>query len=152
MMPLRLFAVEYPMTQLTASNSEVVLKTKELCQTILNHPEYKALQGQIQAFLNNEESRKQYQAVSELGTALRGKQEQGGELTPDEIEDFEKQRDALLKNPVATGFLDAQETFHDLKKLVVQHVSKTLELGRIPAQADLQEDGCCSSGGCGGCH
>jgi len=137
-----------------ASNGAVVLKTKELCETILNHPEYKDLQNRIQAFMEHEESRKQYQAVSELGTALRGKQEGGGQLTPDEIEDFEKQREALLKNPVATGFLDAQESLHDLKKLVVQHVSKALELGRLPGEADLQEqEGCCSSGGGGcGCH
>jgi cell fate (sporulation/competence/biofilm development) regulator YlbF (YheA/YmcA/DUF963 family) len=141
------------MTQLMASNGAVVLKTKELCQTILDHPEFKALQNQVQAFMDHEESRKQYQTVSELGTALRGKQQEGGELTPDEIEDFEKQREALLKNPVAAGFLDAQESIHDLKKLVVQHVSKTLELGRLPGEEDMQEDGCCSSGGCGGgCH
>jgi cell fate (sporulation/competence/biofilm development) regulator YlbF (YheA/YmcA/DUF963 family) len=141
------------MTQLMASNGAVVLKTKELCQTILDHPEFKALQNQVQAFMDHEESRKQYQTVSELGTALRGKQQEGGELTPDEIEDFEKQRDALLKNPVAAGFLDAQEAFHDIKKLVVQHVSKTLELGRLPGQEDMQDEGCCSSGGgCGGCH
>jgi hypothetical protein len=70
-------------------------------------------------------------------------------LAPDEIAAFEKDRDALLKNPVAVGFLDAQEEMHDLQHSVKKMVSKTVELGRIPTADDLAES--CGNGGCG-CH
>jgi hypothetical protein len=55
----------------------------------------------------------------------------------------------LLKNPVATGFLDAQEELHAMQSFIQKHVAKTLELGRLPAAADLEEGSCGS--GCG-CH
>ena len=84
------------------------------------------------------------------GQALQEKQHHGQPLDPAEISAFEKDRDALLKNPVASGFLDAQEEMHDLQHSVQKTVAKTIELGRIPAAEDLAEGGSCGSG-CG-CH
>ncbi len=56
---------------------------------------------------------------------------------------------ALLKNPVAVGFLDAQEEMHEIQNIVKKTVGKTIELGRIPLAEDLSEGSCGS--GCG-CH
>ena len=69
---------------------------------------------------------------------------------PAEIAAFESERDALLKNPVASSFLDAQEEMHELQSSVKKTVAKTVELGRIPTAEDLAEGGSCGAG-CG-CH
>jgi cell fate (sporulation/competence/biofilm development) regulator YlbF (YheA/YmcA/DUF963 family) len=84
------------------------------------------------------------------GQALQEKQHNGEQLDPSEISSFEKDRDSLLANPVASGFLDAQEEMHDLKQSVQKYVAKTIELGRLPSEEDLAESSC-GSGGCG-CH
>jgi cell fate (sporulation/competence/biofilm development) regulator YlbF (YheA/YmcA/DUF963 family) len=83
------------------------------------------------------------------GQALQEKQHHGQQLEPAEISAFEQDRDALLKNPVAAGFLDAQEEMHDLQHSVQKFVAKTIELGRIPSPEDLESS--CGNGGCG-CH
>jgi cell fate (sporulation/competence/biofilm development) regulator YlbF (YheA/YmcA/DUF963 family) len=80
---------------------------------------------------------------------LQQKQHQGHALEPAEISDFESKREALLKNPVATSFLDAQEELHKLQSSIQKQISKTIELGRLPVAADLEEGSCGS--GCG-CH
>ena len=50
---------------------------------------------------------------------------------------------------VARGFLDAQEELHTVQQSIQQYVSKTLELGRVPKEEDLNDGGC--GHGCG-CH
>jgi hypothetical protein len=55
----------------------------------------------------------------------------------------------LLGNPVARGFLDAQEELHEIQSSIHKHISKTIELGRLPVAADLEEGSC--GHGCG-CH
>jgi cell fate (sporulation/competence/biofilm development) regulator YlbF (YheA/YmcA/DUF963 family) len=68
------------------------------------------------------------------GQALQQKQQQAQPLSGEEISAFEKGREALLNNPVARGFLDAQEEFHQVHESINQLVSKTLEPGRLPAE------------------
>jgi cell fate (sporulation/competence/biofilm development) regulator YlbF (YheA/YmcA/DUF963 family) len=128
----------------------VLRKTKELCQTILEQPNMKSIRERIDAFMGDENSRNQYENVVNKGQALQQKQQQAERLTGEEIADFEKQRDQLLQNPVARGFLDAQEELHEVKHSIHQYVNKTLELGRIPSEADMQEG--CGHGGCGCGH
>ena len=73
-------------------------------------------------------------------------QQQSEPLSEEEIKDFETQRDVLMQNPVANAFLKAQEDLHHLHKSIQDYVGKTLELGRIPSEEDLQ--GSCGHG-CG---
>jgi hypothetical protein len=70
-------------------------------------------------------------------------------LSGEEIAAFEQDRDALLKNQVAKDFLDAQEELHQVQHSIQQYVGKTLELGRMPTEEDLNGGGC--GQGCG-CH
>jgi hypothetical protein len=60
----------------------------------------------------------------------------------------------LLRNPVARGFIDAQEELQQVQRSVHQYVSKTLELGRLPTEEELDGGGCCGEnhGGCGCGH
>jgi hypothetical protein len=94
--------------------------------------------------------RSQYETVMHKGRALHEKQHQSLPLSGEEIADFEQNRDALLANPVAKGFIDAQEELHGLRDIIHDYVSKTIELGRLP-QAEDFESSCCGGNGGGGC-
>jgi cell fate (sporulation/competence/biofilm development) regulator YlbF (YheA/YmcA/DUF963 family) len=125
-------------------------KTKELCKAIVEQPEMSSIRGRIDAFMSNAVARGQYDTVTTKGQALQEKQSRSLPLDNAEIADFEKHREALLNNPVARGFLDAQEELHELQHSIQKYVSKTLELGRVPVEEDLKENGSCGHG-CG-CH
>ena len=135
--------------------TKVEIKTNELCQAILDEISSGGIRQRIDTFLADSSARGAYEALMSKGQALQEKQHHGQPLDPTEIAAFEKDRDALLKNPVATGFLDAQEEMHELQSSVKKMVSKTIELGRIPSADELAEGGCCGGGGGGGgcgCH
>jgi cell fate (sporulation/competence/biofilm development) regulator YlbF (YheA/YmcA/DUF963 family) len=129
--------------------SPVIQKTKELCQAILEQPGMTSIRKRIDAFMGDEKARAQYDGLMSKGQALQQKQQSSMPLSGEEISDFESQREALLNNPVARGFLDAQEELQQVQESVQQYVSKTLELGRVPAEEDLSNGSC--GHGCG-CH
>jgi cell fate (sporulation/competence/biofilm development) regulator YlbF (YheA/YmcA/DUF963 family) len=133
-----------------AQDPSVLEKTQALCQTILNQPTMRNLRQQIDAFMGDQTARSQYDTVMHKGRALHEKQHQSMPLSNEEISDFESSREALLANPVARGFIDAQEEMHNLRDVIQDYVSKTLELGRLPKAEDFEQEGCCGNGG-GGC-
>ncbi|HET7624103.1 MAG TPA: YlbF family regulator [Verrucomicrobiae bacterium] len=136
----------------TIEESTITQKTKELCQAILDQPEFRAARERIDTFIADDNAKAQYENLMQKGQALQKKQQQSQALTNDEIAAFEKDREALLNNPVARGFLDAQQELHSVHESINQLVSKTLELGRLPTEAEL-ESGCCGdSCGCGHSH
>lgn len=129
--------------------TKVETKTTELCQAILDEIQGNGIRKRIDTFLADTSARGAYESLMSRGQALQEKQHGGQPLDPTEIASFEKDRDALLKNPVAVGFLDAQEEMHEIQHTVKKMVGKTIELGRIPSADDLEEGGC--GNGCG-CH
>jgi cell fate (sporulation/competence/biofilm development) regulator YlbF (YheA/YmcA/DUF963 family) len=124
-------------------------KTNELCEAILEQIQKGGIRQRIDTFLSDASARTQYETLMSKGQALQEKQHHGQTLDPAEITAFEKDRDALLRNPVASSFLDAQEEMHDLQSSVQKVVAKTIELGRLPSADDLSEGSC--GHGCG-CH
>lgn len=137
----------------TTQASRITDKTRELCQAILDEPEMVSARQRIQTFVADEKARTQYEGLMAKGQALQQKQQRSQQLSGEEISAFEKERDALLSNPVARGFLEAQEEMHHVHHSINQFVSKTLELGRLPTEADLGEEGGCGDGcGCGHNH
>lgn len=124
-------------------------KVVELCQTIVDQPEMADVRSRIDAFMSDEPARELYRTVAEKGEALHQKQSVGEELAEADIQEFERSRETLMANPVARGFLDAREHLHSVQHLVSKFVGKTLELGRVPTDADMEES--CGSGGCN-CH
>ncbi|MGO8765548.1 MAG: YlbF family regulator [Limisphaerales bacterium] len=129
--------------------SKIEEKTQELCATIVAQPEMAAIRSRIDAFMADAPARGQYELVNTKGQTLHEKQHAGQPLNGEEIADFEKHRDALLQNPVARGFLEAQDELHEMQHLIQRYVKKTFELGRVPTEADF-EGGSCGEG-CG-CH
>ncbi|HEY1663111.1 MAG TPA: YlbF family regulator [Verrucomicrobiae bacterium] len=130
-------------------SSKIEEKTQELCATIVAQPEMLDIRKRIDTFLADPTSKGQYEVVNTKGQSLHQKQHAGQPLSGEEIADFEKHRDALLKNPVARGFLEAQDELHEMQQMIQKYVTKTFELGRVPADTDF-EGGSCGSG-CG-CH
>jgi len=129
----------------------VTQKTRELCQAIVDLPNLRTARQHIDAFMADDKARAQYEALIAKGRALQEKQQNALPLDGTEIADFEKNRESLLANPVARGFLDAQEELHDLQHSIQKFVSKTLETGRVPTAEDLADSECDGHGGCG-CH
>jgi cell fate (sporulation/competence/biofilm development) regulator YlbF (YheA/YmcA/DUF963 family) len=130
-------------------NAIVLQKTRELCQAILDQPDFPMIRRQVDAFLADESIRAQYQELSDRGAMLQHKQQTGMPLDMAEIADFEKRREAFLTSPVAQGFLEAQQAMQTVQESVTQFVAKTFELGRMPQQEDLDNGSC--GHGCG-CH
>ena len=135
----------------TIEETAIQRKTRELCQTILDQPDLRAARERIDAFMGDEKTRSDYDSLINKGQALQQKQQMAQPLSGEEVTDFEQHRDSLLKNPVARGFLDAQEELHRVQDTIHKYVSKTLELGRLPSEDELS-DGCCNHGGCGCSH
>lgn len=133
----------------TATDSDVIKKTRELCESILNHPEFKDLRRNIDTFMASEGAKEEYQALVEKGDHLNHKQQQGVRLTQEEISEYEAQRDKVVNNPVSAAFIRAQQEVHEIQESVNKYLSKTFELGRVPSDEELDGGGC--GHGCG-CH
>jgi cell fate (sporulation/competence/biofilm development) regulator YlbF (YheA/YmcA/DUF963 family) len=127
----------------------VLQKTRELCQTIVEQPEFETIRKSVESFMADPQAQVQYQSLSEKGRQLHQKQEQGIPLDSAEIAAFDSERAAFFDNPVAKDFVEAQQQMHEMQEEVAQLVSKTFELGRVPSEKDL-EGGSCGHG-CG-CH
>lgn len=138
--------------QTTIEETPVMQKTRELCQTILDQPNMQSIRQRIDAFMGDEQTRSQYDSLVNKGQALQQKQQMAVALSNEEITDFEQHRDALMKNPVARNFMDAQEELHHVQQSVHQFVNKTLELGRLPTDDELNSGGCGQGCGCGHSH
>jgi cell fate (sporulation/competence/biofilm development) regulator YlbF (YheA/YmcA/DUF963 family) len=134
---------------LTAEDTTILQKTREICQSIVEHPEYQSLRKNIEVFLSNDGARSDYQTLVEKSEELNHKQHQGVRLSPQEISDFESHRERVVSNPVAADFIKAQQEMHNMQESINKYLSKTFELGRVPA-SDEMESGSCGHG-CG-CH
>jgi cell fate (sporulation/competence/biofilm development) regulator YlbF (YheA/YmcA/DUF963 family) len=132
----------------TLEDSVIIVKTRELCETILVQPEFQNIRRQIDTFLADEAAKSQYQQVVEKGEQLQHKQQMAVPLSNEEVAEFENQREQLVNNPVARAFLDAQQEMHRLQESVNQYVAKTFELGRVPAAEDFDSGSCGSGCGC----
>lgn len=139
-----------------ATETPVIEKTKELCNVLVNQASFKELQAQIQDFMDSSEVQEMYQGLGDKQGILQQKQEAGMPLTDEEIADFNKDREAVLANPVAKGFIDSQQSMKDLQKTLTAYLSLTFELGRCPTADEVDESqnasggGCCGGGGGGG--
>ncbi|MGN6387084.1 MAG: YlbF family regulator [Verrucomicrobiota bacterium] len=133
---------------LTVESNTVTQKTRDLCQAILDQPEFQEMRKNIDQFMADDKAQQEYQALVEKSEELNHKQHQGVRLTQDEVTAYESQRERVVNNPVAAGFIRAQQEVHQMQESINKYLSKTFELGRVPTEEDME-------GGCGegcGCH
>ena len=131
----------------TLKESPIIQKTLELCQAVTEQPDFQALKGKLDAFMRDELVKFQFQQVNELNELLQMKQRSGLALKDEEIAQFDALREELFKNPVAQGFVEAQQELQKLHDALGRFVNKTFELGRSPEYEDVF-DGSCSDCGC----
>lgn len=134
--------------QITTPEELFAEKTRELCQTIVDRPDFKDLCTKIDAFMCDEKAKFEMQMLNDLGAILSQKQQYGAEISEEEAGRFEALRDNLTANPVATQFMAAQEIVQRLQDDLLKHIQKTFELGKVPTKADM-DDGSCCGGTCG---
>ncbi|HEV8542751.1 MAG TPA: YlbF family regulator [Verrucomicrobiae bacterium] len=127
----------------------IVQKTRELCQTILDHPDFQAMRRSIDSFMADDSAKQEYQSLVEKSEDLNHKQQQGVHLSPEEITEYESHRERVVSNPVAAAFIRAQQEVHGIQESVNKYLSKTFELGHVPSGEELEGGGC--GHGCG-CH
>ncbi|MEP4076946.1 YlbF family regulator [Haloferula sp.] len=135
-----------------ADDSAVMTKARELCAAIAEDAHFQSLQKNVESFLGDDSARLMYQGVHERGSELHQKQHAGVELGESEIKEFESARDELMKNAVASSFMNAQGELETLQQTIGKYVGMTLELGRVPTAEDIAESngGCCGGSGDGG--
>jgi len=135
--------------RMTADDSSVMEKTKDLCAAIVEHPDFRLLQEKVEVFLGDESARLQFQSVQERGQDLHQKQHAGMELSEAEIRDWEAAREELTNNRVVRSFLQARQELEGVQKMIGSYVGMTMELGRVAEPEDFaaEEGGCCCGGG-----
>lgn len=132
-------------TSTDTSVSSLQEKARELCQFILESPDYAAAQGKVDIFDEDTEAQKLYQAWRETEMELHQQHQQGNPPTDEQITDLEMKRDAAVENSVVADFADAENTLNQIFSTVVKVVQKSLQSGTIPTDEELNE--CCNSGG-----
>jgi cell fate (sporulation/competence/biofilm development) regulator YlbF (YheA/YmcA/DUF963 family) len=123
-------------------------KTMELCQAILDQPDFRSIRKRIDDFQADSQAQDLYRVLNEKREFLEGKQQNGQSLTDEELADFEKQRDQFLANAVAMAFLDAQQEIHSMRSSIAKYVARTFELGRLPQAEDMKCESCGNKHGC----
>lgn len=135
--------------QTAVETPAVEAKIRELCQSILDRPDFTDLRRRIDAFMIDEKAKYEYQMLNDSGALLQQKQQHGVQITEEEIGRFEALRDSFMGNHVATEFMTAQQEVSRLQDNILKHVQKTFELGRVPTVEDMNDGSCCSDHGCG---
>lgn len=130
-------------------SSPVDEKIRDLCQAILERPDFTDLRRRIDAFMADEKVKYEYQMLNDSGSLLQQKQQHGVEITEEEVGRFEALRSSFMGNPVATEFLDAQQEMSRIQDSILKHIQKTVELGRVPSVEDMNDGSCCNNHGCG---
>ena len=118
-------------------------KILDLCGAIAGHAQFKDMCEHIDAFMQDEKLKYEYQMLNELGGILQQKQQMGGEITEEEVGRFESVRQGFTTNDIAMNFVKAQETVTKMQDHILRHVQKTFELGRVPTDEEMMDGMCC---------
>ncbi len=125
-------------------------KALELCAHVAGQPEFRDSWDRIEAFLADPEAQELYRQWQEASREWSLREREGFPLSDVDLAALEASKAAVLANPVAVGFAEGEETLNGIFGTVTRLLQKTLQLGRVPTEEELADDGCCG-GGCG-CH
>jgi len=123
-------------------------KTLELCQFVLDQPEFRDSWNRIEAFLADSTAQGLYRDWQEASREIAMREREGMPLTDQDLLHVESRKEAVLNNSVALGFAEGEEALNGIFGTVTRLLQKTLQLGRVPTESDLSEGSCCG-GGCG---
>jgi len=132
----------------TTKESPIIQKTTELCQAIVAQADFQLLKSKVDAFMSDEMLKFQFQQVNQLGELLEMRQRGGLEIKQEEVAHYETLHQEVFGNPVAQGFIEAQQEMQKLHEAIGRFVNKTFELGRSPQYEDVFDGSCGSNCGC----
>lgn len=131
-----------------AEKEPIMEKTRALCEALVAEAEFADIGRNIETFMADMDARTHYQEVRRMQDELMRRRSRGEEVPSEEVARYEKERGALLDKEVVRDFVEAQREMQAVQDKVLQYVTKTFELGRVPAEADFMS---CGAGGCAGC-
>lgn len=128
-------------------------KARELCQYVVDQPDFAAGRRQIEAFLDDAEAQSVYRAWQEKAQELHRMGHEGLQPNDSDLQEFEHLRQAVFSNEIASSFTEAEEKMNGIFATVTKLLQQTLQLGRVPSAEEMaaNESGCCGGGGGGGC-
>lgn len=136
----------------TLDLTSVEEKAREFCGFVVEQEAYRDAWKDIEAFLDDEEAKAVYRNWQEKGSEMHRREHQGIVPSLDEVEQLEGLKAAVLANPVAANFMEAEGYMNRVFSVVTKLLQKTLQTGQVPSEEEMSEGGCCGGhGGCG-CH
>ncbi|MEO0444437.1 MAG: YlbF family regulator [Verrucomicrobiota bacterium] len=134
-----------------AQATRIQAKTRELCQTILDDASFAEAITRIQAFTQDKEAQRLYGTWQERGRAMHQLTHHGHTPTEEDVAELERCKAAVINNPTALAFEEAENQLNSIFGDVMKWVQTTLQKGRMPTEEDFASSGCCGGGGGGGC-
>lgn len=126
---------------------QIQQKALELCAAIVAHKDFHDMFQKLDAFMNDELAKFEFQMLNDRAHLIQQKQMSGMAVTAEEMAEFDALRDSVLGKPVSSRFMEAQDKMQEIQRLFHPMLSKTFELGRVPVPEDFLND-CCNQG-CG---
>ena len=126
-------------------------KIQELCEALLQDEGVQAARERIEVFLQNADATRGYAQLANMGEALQQKRMSGADISDEEGQAFESLRGEVVANPSVQAFMEARGMLEEIQGSIMTYVGRTLELGRVPTDRDMQPEGGSCGTGCG-CH
>ena len=139
-------------TPTAEGDDRVAEMTRELCEAVVARMEAEGLREKVESFMADDEARQAYRDLHVFGDELHQKQHTGEKVDDADIDRFNELRDRMLENTVAADFSAAREKLGSLHGEIMNMVTQTFELGRVPTEEELGAGGCCNDEGCGCRH
>lgn len=115
-----------------------------------------AAKARIGLFYQNAEATDLFRKVNEYGEKLRHKHMEGMPPSEEEISHFDSLRQAVVDNPLCSGFLEARQQLDEMLSTVNQYLCLAIDLGKAPSDEEvadaMQQQVSCSCGGEGHGH
>ncbi|MEM9398820.1 MAG: YlbF family regulator [Verrucomicrobiota bacterium] len=132
-----------------STHSEIDSKLEELCQAILDRPDFSELKTAIDTFSRDEKAQDLLNEFGELGQELQSIHNSGQQIPEAKMKSYETLRDQTMSNEACKSFMDAQHAINHLQQKAAQYIAKTYEKGRLPEEDDFSCG--CGSSNSGGC-
>ena len=126
----------------------VEAKTLELCQTLVQDPEFSGLFQKVDRYLADAGAQFQLGQFQEVSQLLQHKHSMGAELSAEEIAQYEGMRQAVMESEIIREFVGAQEKIELIQDQIHRFLMKTFQVGRVPTAEDFFEETCESDCGC----
>lgn len=137
----------------TPLSPELTELTTKLADALTQDPTVIASKARIGLFFQNQEATDIFRSVQQAGEKIREMQMGGMQPSDEDIENFDKLRQAVLDNELCKSFLESRQNIDAILASVNQYMHLSIDLGRAPTPEEVaklnQQQ---MSGGCGcGC-